>query len=213
VLGAIDKELTATLTKKQEEYDHWHSKIRESAKARQVEQKHLDDTKRKSRDRVELDRQIKNLEKSSGELRYTLKDLNITPDPSLTLGDADRMEKFDVARFQTLFPDSFDPATGFSAEQAAFITSTISPEILKSRIRAYEEHNAAISDEIDRLKSKNVVLGENYRRMVIACTGWTAEQVDEAADGLTECVKDLNENPLPEDVAIEILMKDRGQDW
>ena len=66
---------------------------------------------------------------------------------------------------------------------------------------------------VDSLKAKNAVLGQNYRRMVMACTGWTAEQVDEAAEGLTQCVKELNDNPVPEDEAIEILMRDRGQDW
>ena len=211
-LGSIDKDLSAALSKKQDEFDHWHSKIRESAKARQLEQKQLDEMKRKPRERVELDRQIKNLEESTQVLESALK--KFPADETTMQSEASGPDDLDVARFESLFPEPFNPATdGFSSEQTAFLASLPSPSTLKLRIKSYDEHNASLRTEIEDLKSKNVVLGENYRRMVIACTGWSAEQVDEAADGLTECVRDLNENPLPEDVAIEILMKDRGQDW
>lgn len=88
-----------------------------------------------------------------------------------------------------------------------------SVDLLKSRLKCYNSQVSTVGTEIERLKGKNVVLGENYRRMVVACTGWSVEEVDAAADGLTECIKDLNKNPLPEDAVIEILMKDRGQDW
>ncbi|KAL1955226.1 hypothetical protein VTO42DRAFT_8885 [Malbranchea cinnamomea] len=215
-LEAIDKELSAGLAKKQDELDQWHAKIRDSAKARQIEQNRLDDIKRKARERVELDRRIRNLEQSSKDLAEKLKELSVDEDLSVSvkLGDADKMDDFDIDQFRALFDESFDPSKGFSEEQRAFLLSSLpSLNTLKTRIKCYEDHNARINAEIDDLKSKNVVLGENYRRMVMACTGWSAEKVDEAAEGLTECIKDLNENPLPEDVAIEILMKDRGQDW
>jgi hypothetical protein len=215
-LGKIDKELSSGLSKKQEEFDHWHTKIRESAKARQIEQKQLDEMKRKARKRVELDRQIRNLERSSEELVTSLKDAHgqeLDLSKPVLIGDADGACEINIDRFDTLFPDNFNASEGFSEQQRAFLDLLPSAKILKSRLKCYQEHNADIRAEVERLKSKNVVLGENYQRMVIACTGWTAEQVDEAAEGLTECMKDLNENPLAEDVAIEILMKDRGQDW
>jgi hypothetical protein len=118
-----------------------------------------------------------------------------------------------MTEFEALFPETFDPTSGFSEKQVAYLKSLTSPEILQQRIKCYQDFNQEILAEVDHLKSKNVVLGQNYRRMVMACTGWTAEQVDEAAEGLTQCVKDLNDNPVPEDEAIEILMRDRGQDW
>ncbi|KAK2791784.1 transcriptional regulator swi6 [Onygenales sp. PD_12] len=214
--GSIDGELSTGLGKKQEEFDHWHNKIRESAKARQIEQKQLDDMKRRARERIELDRQIKNLERSSEELVTLLQNLEgdqFDPSRRLSFGDADEKLGFDASRFNALFPEDFDASEGLSDSQTAFLASLPSIETLNSRLKCYHEHNDEICNEVESLKSKNVVLGENYRRMVIACTGWSAEQVDEAAEGLTECIKDLNENPLPEDVAIEILMKDRGQDW
>lgn len=215
-LGGIDRELSSALSKKQEEFDHWHAKIRESAKARQIEQKQLDELKQRASERLELDRRIKNLERSSEELLEALKDTHgdsFDPSKGMVIGDADRDSGVDVTEFDRLFPDTFDPSAGFSEEQTAFLASLPSVELLKSRIKCYQEHNEEILAEVERLKSKNVVLGENYRRMVMACTGWTAEQVDEAAEGLTQCVKELNDNPVPEDEAIEILMKDRGQDW
>ncbi|KAL2014490.1 hypothetical protein VTN00DRAFT_2015 [Thermoascus crustaceus] len=215
-LGGVDRDLTSTLSKKQEEFDHWHSKIRESAKARQIEQKQLDELKQRASERVELDRRMKNLERSSEDLLAALKDSHgdsFDPSKEIAIGDADKDSGVDVTEFDRLFPDTFDPAAGFSEEQTAFLTALPSVELLKSRIECYQEHNEEILAEVERLKSKNVVLGENYRRMVMACTGWTAEQVDEAAEGLTQCVKELNDNPVPEDEAIEILMKDRGQDW
>ncbi|KAH2965983.1 hypothetical protein KXW00_004007 [Aspergillus fumigatus] len=215
-LGGIDKELATDLSKKQEKFEHWHSKIRETAKARQIEQKRLDDLKSKSSNRVELSRRIKNLERSSEDLLVTLKEIhggNFEPSKMTIVGDADQDSGVDMTEFDALFPETFDPTSGFSEKQEAFLKSLTSPEILQQRIKCYQDFNQEILAEVDRLKSKNVVLGQNYRRMVMACTGWTAEQVDEAAEGLTQCVKDLNDNPVPEDEAIEILMRDRGQDW
>lgn len=213
-LGGIDRELASSLSQKQESFNHWHAKIRESAKARQIEQKRLDELKRRGSDRVEIDRRIKNLERSSEGLLMTLKD---TPGFGLTntfvVGDADQDSGVDVAAFETLFSEQFDPASGFLEQQIAFLAALPSSNLLKHRAQRYTEFNAGLLAEVDGLKAKNAVLGQNYRRMVMACTGWTAEQVDEAADGLTQCVKDLNDNPVPEDEAIEILMRDRGQDW
>ncbi|KAI2847695.1 hypothetical protein CBS147343_2624 [Aspergillus niger] len=215
-LSGIDRDLASTLAKKQEKFDHWHSKIRESAKARQIEQKQLDELKSKSSDRIELSRRFKNLEKSSDDLLVVLKGIqgdSLDLSKKCAIGDADKEHGLDIAEFEALFPETFDPASGFSEQQMAFLRSLPTPETLQQKAEGYQKFNKDILNEVERLKSKNVVLGQNYRRMVMACTGWTAEQVDEAAEGLTQCVKELNENPVPEDEAIEILMKDRGQDW
>lgn len=215
-ISGIDKELAANLAKKQEKFEHWHSKIRESAKARQIEQKQLDDLKRKSFDRIELSRRFKNLERSSDDLLTTLRNLHggsFDPAKVITVGEADKVSGIDIAAFEALFPNNFDPASGFSEKQVAYLNSLYPSETLQQLIQCYQEFNEEILTEVGRLKSKNVVLGQNYRRMVMACTGWTAEQVDEAAEGLTQCVQELNDNPVPEDEAIEILMRDRGQDW
>lgn len=210
--------MASRLAKKQEKFDHWHAKIRESAKARQIEQKQLDELKRRSSERVEVDRRIRNLERSSQDLLAILKDMHGSSfsqsSEPVVIGDADKDFGVDVTEFEALFPATFDPASsGFSERQTAYLMSLPSSDVLSQRIKCYEEFNEGILSEVERLKSKNVVLGQNYRRMVMACTGWTAEQVDEAAEGLTECVKELNDNPVPEDEAIEILMRDRGQDW
>ncbi|KAL1995944.1 hypothetical protein VTN49DRAFT_810 [Thermomyces lanuginosus] len=220
-LGSIDRDLTSELSKKQAEYDHWHSKIRESARARQIEQNHLDALKRRAAERVEIERRIQNLERDSATLTERLaedkKDTSSSDSESISIGDADRDSGVDVDAFDSLFPSSPsspDSTTqGFSAEQTAFLSSLPPREVLEARLAAYREHNDSLAAEVERLKSRNVVLGENYRRVVMACTGWSAEQVDEAVEGLTQCVKELNEHPVPEDEALEILMRDRGQDW
>lgn len=213
-LGGIDREMASNVTQKQKKFDHWHSKIRESAKARQIEQKQLDELKRKASERVELDRRIKNLERSSEGLLVTLKGTEgFDPSRIAAVGDADQDSGVDVAAFEALFADTFDPSAGFSPQQVAFLAALPAPDALKHRLECYGKFNAGITAEVDTLKAKNAVLGQNYRRMVMACTGWTAEQVDDAAEGLTQCVKELNDNPVPEDEAIEILMRDRGQDW
>lgn len=213
-LGGIDRELASSLTQKQEKFDHWHSKIRESAKARQIEQKQLDALKQQASDRVEVDRRIKNLERSSESLMSTVKGTQgFDPSQIAVVGDADQDSGVDVTAFETLFPDTFAPSSGFSHQQIAFLAALSLPDALRHRLQCYQKFNAGITAEVDTLKAKNAVLGQNYRRMVMACTGWSAEQVDEAAEGLTQCVKELNDNPVPEDEAIEILMRDRGQDW
>lgn len=211
-LGSIDRELASSLTEKQEKFDHWHSRIRETAKARQIEQKQLDELKLKGSDRIELDRRIRNLERSLGDVSAVIGNMH-GESKMMAVGDADKDSGVDVDEFESIFPESFDPTVGLSGKQATYLASLPSPDALRRRLGCYQGFNDELLTEIDRLKSKNVVLGQNYRRMVMACTGWTAEQVDEAADGLTQCVKELNDNPVPEDEAIEILMRDRGQDW
>ena len=213
-LGGIDRELASSITKKQEKFDHWHGKIRESAKARQIEQKQLDELKQKGSERLEIERRIRNLERSSETLLATMKDTeSVDPTKIAIVGDADKVSGVDVTEFDALFPDTFDSSSGFSDQQVAFLAALSAPDVLKQRIERYREFLADITEEVENLKAKNAVLGQNYRRMVMACTGWTADQVDEAAEGLTQCVKELNDNPVPEDEAIEILMRDRGQDW
>ncbi|KAJ5974314.1 hypothetical protein N7481_011524 [Penicillium waksmanii] len=213
-LGGIDRDLASSLSQKQEKFDHWHSKIRESAKARQIEQKQLDGLKLKSSDRVELDRRIKNLERSSEGLLAALKGTRgFDPSQIVVVGNADMNCGVDLDTFDQVFADTFDASSGFSKEQIAFLANISSSDVLEHRLKCYGRFNAGLTAEVDGLKAKNAVLGQNYRRMVMACTGWSAEKVDEAAEGLTQCVKELNDNPVPEDEAIEILMRDRGQDW
>lgn len=215
-LGGLNHELASSLTQKQEKFDHWHSRIRETAKARQIEQKGLDDLKRKGTDRIELDRRIRNLERSLEDFYTVLKDKrgeSLDLSKTAAVGDADKESGVGIEEFESIFPESFDPTAGLSEKQSAYLASLPSPEVLRKRIGCYQGVNDELLAEVERLKSKNVVLGQNYRRMVMACTGWSAEQVDEAAEGLTQCVKELNDNPVPEDEAIEILMRDRGQDW
>lgn len=215
-LGSFDKDLASNLTSKQEKFDHWHAKIRESAKARQIEQKQLDELKRMSIEKTETSRRLKNLEKSSAELLVVLKGISadaVDLSKPVSLGDADKESGVEIVEFETLFPETFDATSGFSEAQVAYLRKLPSPEVLQQRVDCYRAFNKETVDEVESLKSKNVVLGQNYRRMVMACTGWSAEQVDEAAEGLTQCVKEINDNPVPEDEAIEILMRDRGQDW
>lgn len=215
-LGSTDKELAASLAKKQERFEHWHSRIRESAKARQIEQKRFDDLQRRSSDRIELSRRFKNLERSSEDILASLKTMHggsVDSTSIIPVGEADTCSGVDMAAFEALFPENFDPSSGFSDKQTAYLNAIPSPDALQEIIHCYEDLNYEILSEVNRLKSKNVVFGQNYRRMVMACTGWTADQVDEAAEGLTQCVQELNDNPVPEDEAIEILMRDRGQDW
>lgn len=162
-----------------------------------------------------MSRRIKNLENDAEDLVNSLKsyygdDFDVSS--TYPVGYADTDSGVDVNEFSRLFSD-FDPSGELSADQKEFLAALPSAATLESRLEAYQGLNKKINDEISLLKSRNVVLGENYRRVVMACTGFTAEQVDEAAEGLTKHIKDLNDNPVSEDEAIEILMKDRGQDW
>ncbi|KAH8705932.1 putative apses transcription factor [Talaromyces proteolyticus] len=214
-LGGIDRNLTSDLSKKQAEFDHWHAKIRESARARQIDQNELDDLKRKATNRTEVGRRIKNLERDSEDLVIILKkthgdDYEIPE--SAPFGHADKVAGVDVSEFETLF-SGFNTGSDFSEDQMKLLVGLPSASVLEARLKVYQDLNSEILAEVERLKTRNVVLGENYRRVVMACTGWSAEQVDEAAEGLTQCVRELNDNPMPEDEVIEILMKDRGQDW
>lgn len=161
---------------------------------------------------MELERRIKNLERASEGLLAS-KNNGIDTTQITVVGDADQDSGVEVATFHNLFPDAFDPSAGFSDQQVAFLAALSASDKLKPRLHSYQEYLVGVTGEVENLKAKNAILGENYRRMVMACTGWSAEKVDEAAEGLTQCVKELNDNPVPEDEAIEILMRDRGQDW
>ena len=121
-LGGLDRELASNVTHKQEKLDHWHSRIRETAKARQIEQKKLDNLRHKSSDRVELDRRIRNLERSLGDQFAILKDIHgesVDTSKASLVGDADQDSGVEVDEFEALFPESFDPAAGLSEKQAA----------------------------------------------------------------------------------------------
>lgn len=214
-LGGIDRDLTSELSKKQAEFDHWHAKIRESARARQMDQNELDSLKRKASDRSNVGRRIKNLERDSEDLiasleKYYGNDFDISK--ILPVGYGDRSSGIDVAEFSRVFSE-YSTNMELSSDQRNFLASLPSAATLEARLEAYQSLNKDIYDEIKLLKSRNVVLGENYRRVVMACTGFSAEQVDEAAEGLTKHIKELNDNPVSEEEAIEILMRDRGQDW
>lgn len=163
---------------------------------------------------METERRIKNLEASSKLLQGKFpENEKINLSTQLAMGDADVDSGVDVEAYDSLFPEDFSPSNGFSDQQIAFLSAIPAPEHLNPRLGLYETFLAGVTEEVDGLKAKNAILGQNYRRMVMACTNYTAEQVDEAAEGLTQCVKDLNDNPVPEDEALEILMRDRGQDW
>ncbi|KAJ5908224.1 hypothetical protein N7495_000906, partial [Penicillium taxi] len=215
-LSGMDRELTSSLNSKQEKFDHWHGKIRDSAKARQSEQKELDELKQKFSERVELDQRLKSLLQARERLLGTVKNTSGADIDTLkvvVMGDADKASGVDVTAFQALFSGTFDPSSGFSDQQIAFLTTLSPPDVLKRRIGLYQELTAETTAEIASLKAKNAILGEAYRRVVMACTKWSAEEVDNAAEGLARCVKELNDNPVPEDEAYELLMRDRGQDW
>lgn len=162
---------------------------------------------------MELERRIKNLERASEGLLASKINGDIDPTQNAAVGDADQDSGVEVASFSNSFSGAFDSSAGFSDQQVALLASLSAPDRLKPRAQGYQEYLVDVTGEVVNLKAKNAVLGENYRRMVMACTGWSAEQVDDAAEGLTQCVKELNDNPVPEDEAIEILMRDRGQDW
>ncbi|EED15593.1 APSES transcription factor (MbpA), putative [Talaromyces stipitatus ATCC 10500] len=214
-LGDFDRGLTSDLSKKQAEFDHWHAKIRESARARQIDQNELKSLKSKASDWSNYHRRIENLERDVEDMVASLKkyygnDFDVSQ--TCPVGYADSDSGVDMNEFSQVF-SNFDPNTELSLEQKKFLTALPSAAALEARLEAYEGLNKDIHDEITLLKSKNVVLGETYRRVVMACTGFSHDQVDEAAEGLTKHIKDLNENPVSADEAIEILMRDRGQDW
>lgn len=215
-LEGIDRDLTAKWKKQQEVFDHWHAKIRESARLRQIEQKELDDIKADNARRALLKRKIANLARASEVLEKRIKARGVDVSHIQKRGDFDKHFGIDGEKLKALFPGypdypDFDPSK-ITKEQRDFLAS-YPPDVVEHRFKVYEEILADMSKEIAELKAKDATLGENYRRMVMACTNWSADKVDDAAEGLTQCVKELDANPVPEDEAIEILMQDRGQDW
>lgn len=216
---------------KRDEISRIHAKIRESARSRQIEQKQLDELKGEAREEADVARRIKNLQHASSELATRLDGLladervkEMLPAVSAAtdyaeiasisrLGDAERcFDLVDLTRFQNLFPDH--PGSNFTPEQSEFLTSLLPrQQQFQNYVDSLSENNTKLAELIAHLKSMDEDLGKNYQRMVIACTGWSAGMVDEAAEGLMECVKDLNANPVPDDMAIEILMNERGQHW
>lgn len=296
------RSLTLRTSHKNAETRRWHERIRESARARQAEQKELEELTWKQRRRLELERRTRNLESSKRVLMEKLSkqagsnnsvdEMDVDGKEIVgsstakqehsqalwKIGHADKSISVDPEKFKEVFPDGLaalsaaaeqlapldttdanttiqtqphqsattssdqksqplsdshsgpqPPPSGtvpaqsstsntlssttFTSAQKAYLSTLPSRAILKRILAAYTTNNSHLMAEIDALKSKNVALGDTYRRIVMACTGWTAEQVDEAAVGLTECVKEMNESPLPEEEAIEILMRERGQDW
>ncbi len=161
------------------------------------EKRRLEDIQARVREKQEVEQKIANLFRSNSELKRELSKSNgQLPNgmpENVAIGEADRGLDFDglLASVERIFPngeETVDPSGPLSPEQRAFLSSLERAEVIRGRVKAYQNHNADLEGQAQRLKSMSHELEERYRKIVSLCTGVEMDKVDEMLGNLVQAV-------------------------
>lgn len=179
-------------------------RLRDEGIALAEERQRLRDLQAKSREKHELEQKIANLKRSNAELKGQLSlpnsQLPNGMPESVAIGEADKGLDFGghLALVEQMFAngeENFDPNGPLSPEQRAFLSSLERVEVLRGRTSAYQQHNADLESQADKLRGRSHELEERYRKIVSICTGVEVAKVDEMLDNLLQAVmSDQKEN-------------------
>ena len=190
-------DFAAELREKQEELDKTNLRLKDAGTALAEERRRLQDLQAKSREKHELKQKITNLIRSNSELKSQLPQVsgelpNGVPD-NVAIGEADKGLDFDgrLASVEQMFPngeENVNPNGPLSSEQRVFLSSLERMEVLRGRIKAYQQHNADLENQAHKLRRLSRELEERYSKIVSICTGVEAGKVDEMLDNLLQAV-------------------------
>ena len=195
ILSASEVDFAAELKEKQEVLDKTNAALKESGNALVEEKRKLEDLQAKVREKTELDQKIKNLRRTTDELRAELSGNHVQVDPgledSVSLGEADKGLDLDgrLRAVEHLFPNGApDPSMPMSPEQTNFLSAMERAEVLSGRAMAYQHHNQQLERKATILKRNSTELEERYRKIVSLCTGAERAQIDGMLDSLLQAV-------------------------
>lgn len=198
ILAASEMDFALELREKQEELDQTNLRLRDAGTGLAEERRRLQDLRAKSREKQELEQKIANLIRSNTELKGQLSQSNgqlVNGVPgNVAIGEADKGLDFDgrLASIEQIFPngeENVDPNGPLSLEQRSFLNCLERVDVLRGRIRAYQQHNADLENQAQQLRRMSHELEERYRKMVSIATGVEESKADDMLDNLIQAVK------------------------
>jgi len=191
MFAQAEQDFNTELKEKQEVLDKTNAALKESGSLLAEEKRKLEELQAKSREKEVLEQQIKNLRRSSEELKGRVSAQGLPVQPDVQIGEADKGLDFggNLAMIALLFPGgAIDRSVPLTPEQGSFLASLERADVLAGRAKAYQQHNQVLDEEAKILKSKSTELEERYRKIVSFCTGAPVEKVDELVDSLIQAV-------------------------
>ena len=194
---ASEVDFATELREKQEELDETNRRLKDTGTSLAEERRRLQDLQARAREKRELEQKIANLTRSNAELRAELsrsngQEANGVPE-NVAVGEADKGLDFEgsLASVEQMFPDdevNIDPDGPLTAEQRKLLSSLERVDVLRGRVKAYQQHNSNLEGEAHKLKSMSHELEERYRKIVSICTGVDVNSVDEMLGHLVQAV-------------------------
>lgn len=197
IFTASEVDFASELREKQEDLDHTNLRLKDAGTVLAEERGRLEELQAKAREKDELEQKIANLIRSNSELKGQLAHsngqlANGMPE-NVAVGEADKGLDFDghLASVEQLFPDgeeNADPNGTLSSEQNDFLSSLERVDVIRGRVKAYQQHNADLESQAHELKSMSHELETRYKKMVSICTGVEVDKVDDMLGNLVQAV-------------------------
>lgn len=198
IFTTSEVDFATELREKQEDLDQTNLRLKDAGASLADERRALEDLQCRSHEKHELEQKIANLSRSNSELRDQLSQSRGQGTSGMTanvaIGEADRGLDFDgqLAMIEQLFPngaEDVDAANGhLSEEQRMLLTSLERADVLRGRVKAYQDHNDRSERQAQELKSRSHELEERYRKIVSICTGVEVDKVDGMLGNLVQAV-------------------------
>ena len=191
--AAVEVDYANELRERQEVLDQLHRLMRDTGTSLAEDRRNLQDLKTEKRERYELHQKIASLRQFNAELEGQLSQGNgqLTNGVAekVAIGEADRGLDFDghLASVEQM-EENIDLNEPLSADQRALISSLERPEVLRGRVKAYEQHNMALEKWAYELRCNDLTSEERYRKIVSLGTGVDIDRVDDMAGPLIEAV-------------------------
>lgn len=193
IFAAVEVDRANELREKTEEIDRHSCLIRELGPIVAEERRNVQNLKAKSNEKRELQHKIARLRQFKADLEGQLSQgdgqlTNGVAQP-VAIGEADKGLDFDghLASVEQM-EENFGVSGSLSADQRTLISSLERPEVLRGRIKAYEQHNSDLEKWADELKRKDLSKEERYKKIVSLCTGVNIEAVEDMAGPLLQAV-------------------------
>ena len=193
IFAASELDFAQELREKQAVLDETNMKLKESGAALAEEARQLDELRKRTSERADLEKRLANLARSTHDLRQQLSQVNPKKPvmEQVPIGEADKGLDQDgnLHIVGELFPDGTNTDLPFTEEQVKFLSSLERAEVLSGRVKAYQQHNEGLEQRAKQLKSMSTELEERYRKIVSLCIGVEEVKVDEMLVNLVQAVK------------------------
>lgn len=192
IFAASEMDFSSELREKQIVLDEANAKLKESGTALADEVRQLEELRKRTSERAELEQRLANLSRSNRELRQQLSHTNAGKPvmDRVSIGEADKGldHQGNLAQIDQLFPEGINPDNHLTQDQINFLSSLERAEVLSGRVKAYQQHNESLEQRTKELRSMSKDLERRYRKIVSLCTGVEESKVDDILMNLVQAV-------------------------